>query len=147
MIKKQPVLVPVDFSAHSEAALLWAAENAGGAPILVLHVVHDPESYARANESDHLRSMEEIAQQLLAEFLERVRSEHSTLPALDHAQTILVAGLPATRILEVAELEGAKQIVMGSQGRTGLAQLLLGSKANRVVQLAKIPVTIVKAPE
>ncbi|MHC4941231.1 MAG: universal stress protein, partial [Planctomycetota bacterium] len=86
MVKKQPVLVPVDFSVHSEAALLWAAENAGGAPLLVLHVVHDPESapgyYARANESDHLRSMEEIAQQLLAEFLERVRSEHSTLPAL-----------------------------------------------------------------
>jgi universal stress protein A len=36
-------------------------------------------------------------------------------------------------------------IVMGSQGRTGLAHLLLGSKAERVVRLSPIPVTIVKA--
>jgi nucleotide-binding universal stress UspA family protein len=36
-------------------------------------------------------------------------------------------------------------IVMGSQGRTGLSRFLLGSKAQRVVQLAPVPVTIVKA--
>ena len=36
-------------------------------------------------------------------------------------------------------------IVMGSQGRTGLAHVLLGSKAEQVVRLAPIPVTIVKA--
>jgi nucleotide-binding universal stress UspA family protein len=34
---------------------------------------------------------------------------------------------------------------MGSQGRTGLAHVLLGSKAEQVVRLAPIPVTIVKA--
>ena len=36
---------------------------------------------------------------------------------------------------------------MGSHGRTGLSHLLLGSKAQSVVQLAPMPVTIVKAPE
>ena len=34
---------------------------------------------------------------------------------------------------------------MGSRGRTGLQHLLVGSKAERVVQLAPMPVTIVKA--
>ncbi len=38
-------------------------------------------------------------------------------------------------------------IIMGSQGRTGLAHLMLGSKAEQVVRMARIPVTIVKAPE
>ena len=40
----QPILVPVDFSRHSEAALLKACELAecSGNPILVLHVIHDP---------------------------------------------------------------------------------------------------------
>ena len=41
----------------------------------------------------------------------------------------------------------AQMIVMGSQGRTGLSHLLLGSKAEKVAQLAPIPVTIVKTPK
>ena len=50
-----------------------------------------------------------------------------------------------TRILEVAEKLEAIMIVVGSQGRTGLPHLLLGSKAERVAQLSPIPVTIVKS--
>ncbi|MHC4955579.1 MAG: universal stress protein [Planctomycetota bacterium] len=152
MANAQPILVPVDFSPHSEAALLWAANLAGGigAPLVVLHVVHDPEAapgyYARADSSGYVRSMEEIADQLLTEFMERVRTGHPELAALQDARTALVVGLPATRILEVAANEDARLIVMGSQGRSALRQLLLGSKASRVVQLSTIPVTIVKAP-
>jgi len=48
------------------------------------------------------------------------------------------------RILEVAEQNHARMIVMGSQGRTGLKHALLGSKAEQVVHLSPIPVTIVK---
>jgi nucleotide-binding universal stress UspA family protein len=33
---------------------------------------------------------------------------------------------------------------MGAQGRTALAEILLGSKAERVARLAPIPVTIVR---
>ena len=44
--KKQsaPILVPVDFSPTSEAALLWAADMAACkvTPLVILHVVHDP---------------------------------------------------------------------------------------------------------
>ena len=55
-----------------------------------------------------------------------------------------MTGLPVTRILETAENIDARMIVMGSQGLTGLAHLLIGSKAEQVVRLSKIPVTIVK---
>lgn len=150
MVKTKPVLVPVDFSADSEAALIWAANACAHlqAPLIVLHVIHDPESapgyYSRADDSGHLRSMEEVAKELLAEFMERMAADR---PELAGVRTILVAGLPATRILEVAEDEGAQLIVMGSRGRTGLRQLILGSKASRVVQLSRIPVTVVKATE
>ncbi|MDH3592393.1 MAG: universal stress protein [Planctomycetota bacterium] len=152
MANVRPIVVPVDFSPHSEAALLWAANAAGsfGASLLVLHVVHDPAAapgyYARANETGLVRSMEEIAKQLLDEFVERIRAEHPGHAALDDARVEMVVGLPANRILEVAEREDAPLIVMGSQGRTGLRHLLIGSKALRVVQLSTIPVTIVKAP-
>ena len=49
------------------------------------------------------------------------------------------------RILEAAEQVKASMIVMGSRGRTGLPHLLLGSKAERIAQMAPMPVTIVKA--
>ena len=58
---------------------------------------------------------------------------------------LLVVGLPVTRILETAEKIEARMIVMGSQGRTGLKHIMLGSKAEQVVNLSPIPVTIVKA--
>jgi len=38
-------------------------------------------------------------------------------------------------------------VVVGSQGRTGLKNLIIGSKANQVVQLCPVPVTIVKKPK
>ena len=50
-------------------------------------------------------------------------------------------------VKEMAEKTDACMIVMGSQGRTGLAHVLLGSKAEQVVRLAPKPVTIVKAPQ
>ena len=54
------------------------------------------------------------------------------------------SGLPANRILEVAADEDAQLIVMGSKGRTGLKNLLIGSKSERVAKLSPVPVTIVK---
>ncbi len=148
--KGGPVLVAVDFTPDSEAALIWASEYAerAGAQLEVLHVVHDPAEapgqYRRRDE-DRLRPMEDVAKQMMADFLQKVGEAKPELSAIESAQSILVTGIPATRILEAAERQGARLIVMGSRGRTGLPHLLLGSKAERVVQHSPIPVTIVKA--
>jgi len=144
------VLVAVDFSADSEAALIWASHyaNLTGARLLVLHVVHDPgdaPGYYRRSDEDALRPMEDVARELLEEFLETARQNHAEVAAVGKPETKLVTGIPATRILETAELIEASLIVMGSRGRTGLPHLLLGSKAERVAQMSPMPVTIVKA--
>ena len=161
----QPILVPVDFSRPSVAALNWAADLARriDARIHVLHVVHDPEDqpgYYHQPEEDSNWSLEAAAGQMLDEFLVRCREEGPALARLgggitsdgtasddaEHLTRELVVGVPVRRILEVAERINARLIVMGSHGRTGLSHLLLGSKAQSVVQLAPMPVTIVKAP-
>ncbi len=144
------ILVAVDFTPDSEAALIWGCEYAGllGVPVTVLHVVHDPAdapgSY-RTQDTDLLRPMQDVAAGMMEDFLEQVRAKHPGLATLREAEAVLVKGLPASRILEQARLQKARIIVMGSRGHTGLPHLLLGSKAERVVQLAPIPVTIVKA--
>jgi len=149
--KEQPILVPVDFSPGSEEALLYAAGLAAtsGLPLSVLHVVHDPGQapgyYAMKGRKKQLRRMEDVAADMMEEFMREIRKKHPDQPALAKADTKLVVGLPVTRILETAAQLHAGMIVMGSQGRTGLAHVLLGSKAEQVVRLSPVPVTIVKS--
>ena len=145
----RPVLVAIDFSEYSEKALVWAAEYAENfeVSLVVLHVVHDPGSapgyYDRAKKrKKHLVRIEEAAAEMMDEFLAAVRKRHKNLPGKLNRR--LEVGLPITRILEVAKDVDAQLIVMGSQGRTGLKLMMLGSKAEKVVQLSPIPVTIVK---
>ncbi len=148
--KDSPILAAVDFSPDSEAALLWAHDYAActGARLVLLHVVHDPADAPgdyQKSEADLLRPMEDVATEMMDQFLEKLKAQNPGLDAVTDAERVLVRGIPATRILEVAEKTGACIIVMGSRGRTGLPHLLLGSKAERVAQMSPIPVTIVKA--
>ncbi len=148
--KKQPILVPVDFSSHAEAALVHAAKIAGclAVPLIVLHVVHDPGTmpgyYAKASKKKFITHIEDAAREMLDEFLDTSRKKEPELKALKSASSALVLGLPVSRILEVAKNENAAMIIMGSKGATGLKHLLVGSIAEQVVHLAPIPVTIVK---
>jgi nucleotide-binding universal stress UspA family protein len=147
----RPIMAAVDFSENSAKALAWAAIVAErfDAPLLAVHVVHDPGSapgyYHQVKKAKkHLQRIEERAEEMMIEFLDGVREEHPELEALATLESELVIGLPVNRILEVAEKRDACQIVLGSRGRTGLPSLLLGSKALKVAQLARVPVTIVK---
>ena len=81
---------------------------------------------------------------MLDEFMEMMIKAHPKLKRLAEAETMLVVGLPVGRILEVAESVNAAMIVMGSQGRTGLQYMMLGSKAEQVMRLSPVSVTIIK---
>jgi len=150
-IQERPVLVPVDFSRHSEAALLSAVELAVcfDQPLLVLHVVHDPGTmpgyYYRAFKKQGLRRIEDAAAEMLEEFLERLSKRNPGMKRLKRLESLLVKGLPTTRILEVADKKNAIMIVLGTKGLTGIKHVVIGSVAERVVHAAKVPVTVVKA--
>jgi len=60
------------------------------------------------------------------------------------ARTRVEEGAAAEQILRVAADESADLVVMGTHGRTGLARLVFGSVADRVVRLAPIPVVTVR---
>ena len=148
---KNTLLVAVDFTSFSEKALVFASELAEklNAELVVLHVIHDPAEapgfYAhKGKKKKFLRSMEEAAEEMMEEFLAKMRKDHPDQLPIKEAVPLLVVGTPVTRILEIAEKEQAKMIIIGSHGRTGLSHLLVGSKAERVVQLSPIPVTVVK---
>ena len=148
----KPILACVNFCRESEVALLTAARLAGtcGAPLVVLHVVHEPASrpgyYRRERSSDALLPIDEIAERMLREFLSDVRARHpGQRAALGRAKSRLVSGIPETRIPEVAQDIEAQLIVMGSNGRGTLAKLFGGSISDRVARNYSIPVTVVHA--
>ena len=88
--------------------------------------------------------MAEVARDMMDDFLKAVRADHPELGALANAEVKLVIGPPAGRIVEVATQIDTPLIVIGSRGLTGLPHILIGSVAERVVQLAPVPVVVVK---
>ncbi len=150
---KDVLLVAVDFSPFSEEALSFAGQLAEKlkAQLLVLHVIHDPAEapgfYSqKGKKKKFLKSMQEAAEEMMEEFLLKMRQTYPDQVPIKKAKPLLVVGTPVTRIVEVAEKKQAGMIIIGSHGRTGLAHLLVGSKVQRVVQLSPIPVTVVKTP-
>jgi nucleotide-binding universal stress UspA family protein len=150
---KDVLLVAVDFSPYSEQALCFAGRLAEKlkARLLVLHVIHDPAEapgfYAqKGKKKKFLKSMEEAAEEMMEEFLLKMRQAYPDLVPIKKAKPLLVVGTPVTRIVEVAEKNQVDMIIIGSHGRTGLANLLVGSKVQRVIQLSPVPVTVVKTP-
>lgn len=148
---KNIFLIAVDFTIYSEEALLFAANLSEytQAKLLVLHVIHDPAEapgfYAqKGKKKKYLYTMEEAANEMMEEFLKKMRKAHSKLIPLKKASPLLVVGTPVTRIIEIAKKKKVKMIFVGSHGRTGLSHLLVGSKAEHVVQLSHIPVVVVK---
>lgn len=147
------ILVPVDFSPYSRAALEFASELASQlrAELAVLHVVHDPGDapgyYHVKGRKKQFRKLEDIARQMFKEFMQEVVKANPRRRHLNEAKQLLVVGLPVTRILEVIKSVEPRMVVMGSAGRTGLSHFLLGSKAEQLVRLCPVPITIVKWDE
>ena len=151
--KARPILVPIDFSAHSREAAAYAGNLARRlrAPMVILHVAHDPGEAPgyydkiRKKKKKAVSRIEDKAREAMAAFVGEVVAEHPELErTFQKAGTTVVVGLPVTRILEVVDRLDPAMVVMGSLGRTGLARLYIGSKAEQVVRLCPAPVTIVK---
>ena len=58
----------------------------------------------------------------------------------------VVHGIPFQEILDTAKTQQVDLIIMGTQGRTGLQHVLMGSVAEKVVRLAPCPVLVVRQP-
>lgn len=138
------ILVPVDFSEHSQRALAHAKEIAGlfGARLDVLHVIEEvalPDAYGYQLIPIALGQVQARSREVLERLLQQAPGPE--VPASIEVRP----GYPALTIADYAAETGADLIVLSSHGRTGLRRLLIGSVAEQVLRLAPCPVFVVKS--
>ena len=143
----EKIILPTDFSEHSKTAVPYAIDLARryNAELHLIHVFDenalDPILVAYSNSvKEYLGKMrggfDEAIEKLLSEWdIEGVNIVRAFL-----------SGIPFLEIVRYAQKNCADIIVMGSQGRTGLAHMFLGSTTEKVLRKAPCPVLAVRKP-
>jgi len=144
-LKIDHILVPLDFSIHSQRALQHAVLFAQqfDATLTLLHVVEPvvyPAEFGYAPVAiDTLnRSSVTTAQERLVEFIDK------KVPAEVRSEMLVKAGSAFDEITRTAREIGADLIIVSTHGYTGLKHVLLGSTAERVVRHAPCPVLVLR---
>ncbi|GAA2229107.1 MULTISPECIES: universal stress protein [Kitasatospora] len=135
------VVVGVDGSPSSGAALRWAVQQAGliGGAVDAVSAWEPPVAYGWNAPVVDTSLDEENARRLFTDELREVLGEEC--PVQVHPR--LVLGNPAAVLLDAAV--GAELLVVGSRGRGGFARALLGSVSQQCALHATCPVVIVRA--
>jgi nucleotide-binding universal stress UspA family protein len=141
MILLKQILVATDFSDTADVALAHGrglAQSFGAS----LHVLHVTENlFMRPVPGDPYVLKAAIARHLA----DRVTDDDRA--ALHAITAIATSDSPAEAIVEYARTHEIDLVVMGTHGRSGMARLLVGSVAERVVRTAPCPVLTVRHPE
>jgi nucleotide-binding universal stress UspA family protein len=140
------VIVGVDGSDATRRAVLAACEmvkDGEGRTLLLVHVVPwSPFSFPtpEENERRHAQRQHEIqmAQEHLLDPLAQLVAEQGL-----HADTLVRHGDRADVLNEVVEQEGARMVVVGRTGDSGLRERIFGSLTSHLVHTATVPVVVV----
>ena len=136
------IIVPIDFSEHSEYALKAAAKLAqkNDAELLVLHMLEMSEVMLTASGEDPQKVIYflKLAEQRFEEFLKKdYLKDVKIKPIVKHFKVF-------SEVNDVAQKHNADIIVMGSHGASGVKEFFVGSNTERVVRHSEIPVLVVK---
>lgn len=133
------ILVPVDLSECSRAALRHARRLAGGdvKTITVLHVLDPMHCDWHADTTALQREAQAAARENVREFVAAEFPDGAP-------DTRIIEGNPVEAIVTHAEKIQADLVLVGTKGRTGLSRVLIGSVAERVVRHAPCPVMVIR---
>ncbi len=147
------VVVPTDFSTDADQAVTTAGRLLHRLQrelkMVLVHAYHLPIEYTAygpiPTSTNYLQVVGEEAKERLDAMAAELAGGPSGLET--RVETVCREGYAPDVIVAEAEAFGADLIAMGTHGRSGLAHLLLGSTAERVVQHAPCPVMTVRRRE
>jgi len=137
-----------DFSENADQAFIVAGDLAINlqAPVVIIHItvnfsLSPPVHAAYMPVEYDPKFIEEITEAATESIREKYLEK---LPRGTAAEVVVRSGYAATEILKVVEEKEIDLLVMGSHGLTGLAHVLFGSTADRVVRRARCSVLTVR---
>ena len=142
------ILYPTDFSDVSKIAIEYIKQlkESGVKEILVLHVIDE-----RDAQFNYLYIMDEytgdksLKQGLENEARKRLTEIKDKLKDFGFKITARIEfGVPLKEILKAEQEEDISIIIIGSHGKSNVAEMLLGSVSEKVVRKCKKPVLVVK---
>lgn len=137
------IIVPIDFSEHSEFALEAAANlaNKYGSELIVLHMLELSNAILTSNGSsinEEAVFYLKLAEQKFEAFLDKPYLEGIKItPIVKHFKVF-------SEVNDIANEHNANLIVMGSHGASGVKEVLVGSNTEKVVRHSDIPVLVIK---
>jgi len=139
MFKK--ILVAVDGSSHADSAFDAAVDIAQKyeAELIVLHIFQGSTGTGTIVSGVEEDTRKDIGQEIIKSYEIRLKNKN-----FSKAKLLLEKGDAAHRIMETASLEKVGLIVLGSRGRGGFKELLLGSVSHKVANHAECTVMIVR---
>jgi nucleotide-binding universal stress UspA family protein len=143
MFKK--VLFCTDFSENSHHAFSYALNLAKTykGELLILHITPEPVDLYRPSEQ-----LEDVVKKHQKKVVDEEVATHyvNEMKGFKKYRLLLREGVVFSEILKAADEERADVIVIGTNGRTGLDEMLMGSTAERVVRKSPVPVLTVRLP-
>ena len=135
------IVVPVDFSYHTDKLVDYAVYMAGKLSA-VTHFIHVVEFYP-GNSMTTLSYTQQHEERLLADV--RIRMSKLLEDNSERCKGCtgkVVVGDPVDKIIEFAKAKDSNLIIMSTHGSKGLEKILLGSVAEHVLKGAHCPVLI-----
>ena len=142
------ILVPIDFTRDSDAALGYAVSLAQqlGASVHLLHVVENPLTAGMWSAGVYTVEAPGLQVDVVRDAEERLTRMIPTIAGVRYGlEHDVRTGPPAATIVEFARDQLSDLIVMGTHARTGLAHALIGSVAEQVLRTAPCPVLTLRA--
>lgn len=137
------IIVPIDFSAHSDYALEAASMLAKrhNAQILALHMLEISDSMLiNSDNEQHAKAVFflKLAEKKFDSFLDKdYLKDVDVVPIVKHFKVF-------SEVSQVADEHNADLIVMGSHGTSGFSEIFVGSNTEKVVRHSDVPVLVIK---
>lgn len=137
------IIVPVDFSTHSNYALKTAALLSKKTDVIIyaLHML-DMQEHTLSQSPEFSKEQGafffKLAEKKFKEFLQKdFLKEVRVVPVIKHYKVF-------SEIYSIANEINADLIIMGSQGATGLKEFFTGSNTEKVIRHSDVPVLVLK---
>jgi nucleotide-binding universal stress UspA family protein len=146
------VLLATDFSEWSRKALDYAIQlkEAGTREVVLVHVIDQRENDMIMRGISGLgESKNSFKEEVFNNLVEKARTNlKNTQLYLEEAglkvRPHLITGVPYKEILAIADSENVSLIVLGSHGKSNIADMIMGSVSEGVIRNATQPLLVVK---